>query len=108
MAIAGTFNTRIDRNSEYVFDWEFLNDDESPMDVSAWQFEFILRNSVGATIWDVVNADFTRPTGSRIRFVKTISNVQAVPDGSYTISLLVTNSTSTNDEFVNGTYQFAS
>lgn len=77
-------------------------------DISTWEFHFTLTDSDDVVIWDITNGLFTRPDNYTISFEKTVAQVAAVDDGFYTISLLVTNSTMTDYEWINGTWQFKS
>ena len=77
MAIPAEFNSRIDKNVDYVFDWQFTEDNETPIPVDTWSFEFLLKDPLGTTIWDVINADFGRPSTGRITFTKTIAEIAA-------------------------------
>jgi hypothetical protein len=59
-------------------------------------------------IWNIINADFTRADIYSVSFQKSVSQLSAVADGNYTISLLVTNSDMTDNEFMNGIWEFNS
>ena len=105
MAIPAEFNSRIDKNVDYVFDWQFTEDNETPIPVDTWSFEFLLKDPLGTTIWDVINADFGRPSTGRITFTKTIAEIAAL-SGLYSIQLLVTKAATLNDIYVYGLYEF--
>lgn len=107
MATPAILNVRLDPQTPYVFDLTFADNtpNEVPLDISGWSFNFKLINSSGATIWDVINADFLRPETGRITFTKTQAEVFALVEGLYTIKLLVTKTGVVDDEYLNGYYQ---
>lgn len=105
MATPVTYNTKLDPNTSYTFDLTITDNDEVPMDISSWTFQFIMTNSSGSAVWTINNGDFSRPSTGQITFTKTVSQVQALSNGLYTISLLVTKSGATNDEYMTGTFQ---
>lgn len=83
------YNRRVDRNKIQIFEVNFkLNG--AFIDISDWEFRFLLKNSVQVTQWDIQNADFSRPNDYTIKFIKTPEQVYAVEEGNYTISLLAT------------------
>ncbi len=102
MAKPVTANLQFDPGEKFVWDLSFYDDDNNPIDVSAYTFTFTLLNSVGATIWSLVNSDFTRPNNFSVRFERSSSIISALPSGTYTYSFKVTNSEVTADEWVNG------
>lgn len=105
MAQSVEYNQRVDKNTNYVFDWEFTEDDGTAIDISDWEFTFLLKDSDDVTVWNIVNAGFTRPSVSRISFTKTIAQMAAL-SGLYSISLLVTTTGTVNDVYVYGYYSF--
>jgi hypothetical protein len=104
MAIPSQLNHQFDPQTPYIFWGEFTEDDpnETPLDVSDWSFNFKLINSAGTTVWDILNAGFTRPSTGIITFEKTQAQVYALPEGLYTIQLLVTKTGVVNDVYVEG------
>ena len=42
--MAKKYNFNIDKNSDFTVDFEFLNDDSTPMDLSHFNVKFILQN----------------------------------------------------------------
>ena len=108
MAKPAVYNTEIDKEEIYVFDLEFANDEDVYQDVSTWEFNFTLKNKLGDVIWEIQNADFTRPFDYEIYFEKSVAEVGAVDDGNYTISLLATNDEWTDNEILIGTWSFQS
>jgi hypothetical protein len=106
MAKPVVFNNEIDRQEIYVFDLEFADDNDIYQDVSTWEFNFTLKNNLGDIIWEIANADFTRPNNYTIYFEKSQPQVEAVAVGNYTISLLATNNDWTNNEILKGTWAF--
>lgn len=105
MAQSVEYNQRVDKNTNYVFDWEFTEDDGTAIDISDWEFTFLLKNSADVAVWTIANADFTRPSASRISFTKTVAQI-ATLNGLYSISLLVTKTGSVDDVYVYGYYSF--
>lgn len=107
MATPQQLNVKLDPQTPYVFDLLIADDDpnETPIDISSWSFNFKLINSSGTTIWDVVNAEFSRPETGVITFTKTQSEVAALTTGLYTIKLLVTKTGVVNDEYLNGYFE---
>ncbi|MBK7883526.1 MAG: hypothetical protein IPJ81_06805 [Chitinophagaceae bacterium] len=108
MAKPEVYTNEVDRNEIYVFDMEFSDDNDVPTDVSDWEFNFTLKTSLGDIVWEVTNAEFTRPTIYSIYFEKTQAEVEAVNVGNYNISLLVTkpNNEWVNNEILKGTWAF--
>lgn len=107
MATPQQLNVKLDAQTSYVFDLLIAEDDpnETAIDVSTWSFNFKLINSAGATIWDVVNGDFSRPETGVITFTKTQAEVSALTSGIYTIKLLVTKTGVVDDEYLNGYFE---
>lgn len=107
MSQPAQLNVTLDSSVPYVFDLTIADDnpDETPMDISTWSFNFKLINSSLATIWDVVNADFARPSTGVITFTKTQAEVFALQAGIYTIQLLVTKTGVVDDEYLNGYFE---
>ena len=105
MSIAATYNYKLDGQQIYVFSLQFTDDGGSPIDVTSWSFNFTLTYQDGTVEWDIANIDFARPSPSEIYFEKSVADVGALPNGLFSISLKVTNTVSTNDEIMNGTYQ---
>jgi hypothetical protein len=103
MAIYVPYNQQIDKQQNYVFDWEFTDDSDNPIDVSTWSFVFKMLDSNNNVIWNI--SVFTRPTTSRITFTKLVSDMAGL-SGIYSIALYVTNTNSINDQWVSGYYQF--
>jgi len=100
-----TYNRAVDRNQTFYFQFKMRQGNDY-IDISTYEFEFILKTKVGAIIWDVLNADFTRPDNFTIRFQKSISELSAVPIGLYVMSFLVTNTDMTNNEYMTGLWEF--
>jgi hypothetical protein len=107
MAVPQQLNVKLDPQTPYVFDLLIAEDnaDETPIDISTWSFNFKLINSVGSTVWDVLNADFSRPETGVITFTKTQAEVAALASGIYTIQLLVTKTGVLNDVYLTGYYE---
>jgi hypothetical protein len=107
MATPQQLNVKLDAQTPYVFDLLIAEDDpnETPIDVSSWTFNFKLINSANVTIWDIVNADFSRPSTGNITFTKTQSQVAALVSGIYTIQLLVTKTGVVDDVYLTGYYE---
>lgn len=107
MAIPQQLNVKLDSSTPYIFDATFTDDDpnETPLDISTWSFIFKLINSSDVVIWNVVNAQFARPSTGNISFTKTQAEVEALTEGLYTIKLLVTKTGVVNDEYLNGYFQ---
>lgn len=107
MATPQQLNVKLDPQTPYVFDLLVADDDpnETPVDISTWSFNFKLINSSSVTIWDVINADFSRPETGVITFTKTQAEVYALTTGIYTIQLLVTKSGVVNDVYLTGYYE---
>ncbi len=107
MAIGDVLNAKFDVNTDYIFDITLTDDDpnETPLDISTWSFNFKLINSGGATIWNIINADFTRPSTGTITFTKTQAQVAALVDGIYSYQLLVTKTGALNDVYMSGYYE---
>lgn len=107
MAQFVTYNFRVDRQKVLPFRLKFRDKDTGEyIDVSTWEFNFILKNNLGDIIWNIQNADFTRPNDYTIFFEKTVNEVGSVDVGNYIISLLQTNNDMTNNEIMNGTWYF--
>jgi len=106
MAKPVVYNLEVDRQEIYVFDLEFEDDNDVFQDVSTWEFNFTLKNNLGDIVWEVINAEFTRPENYRIYFEKTQLEVEAVDVGNYVISLLATNDNWTNNEIMTGIWSF--
>ncbi len=102
-----TYNRAVDKNQTFFFQLK-VREGNDYVDISTWDFEFILKTKVGAIIWDVLNADFTRPDNFTIRFQKSVSDLSSVTNGLYIISLLVTNTDMTNNEYMTGQWEFKS
>lgn len=102
MAIAQEFNTQFDPNEKFVWEIEFLENDDTPIDVSTWTFQFILTSPSSTTVWTINNADFTRPNNYTVSFEKSQATINALATGIYTFSFKVTNTDVTNDEWVSG------
>lgn len=107
MATPATLNVKLDPQTPYVFDLLITEDDpnETPVDISTWSFNFKLINSSGVTVWDVVNADFGRPSTGNITFTKSQAQVAALTEGVYSIQLLVTKTGVVNDVYLEGYFQ---
>lgn len=107
MATPQQLNVKLDPQVPYIFDLLIADDNpnETPIDISTWSFNFKLINASNVTIWDIVNADFTRPSTGNITFTKTQAQVSSLPTGIYTIQLLVTKSGVVNDEYLNGYFE---
>lgn len=105
MPIPQSYNRFVDKNQTLFFKLK-IRQGNSYIDISAWTFDFKLIAKNGAVIWDILNADFTRVDNFTISFQKSVSDLSSVSDGNYTISLLVTNTDMTNNEFIKGTWSF--
>lgn len=102
---AQPFNTKWDIKEDYTFYLEFTDDDEVPIDISTWTFHYIVTDSVGATVWNIVNADFSRPSTGVITFTKTTTDLASLL-GLYNLRLLVTKSDAVDDPYLIGLYEF--
>lgn len=102
---AHQFNTRWDIKEDYVFDLQITDDAEKPLDISTWSFHFIVTDSVGATVWDITNGDFSRPEQGVITFTKTVADLAGLL-GLYNLRLLVTKSDAVDDPYLIGLYEF--
>ena len=109
MATPATLNVKLDESTPYIFDLTFTEDDpnETAIDVSTWTFKFKLINSSDVTIWDIVNADFSRPSTGNITFTKTQAQVSALTEGLYTIQFLVSKPSSgvVDDVYLTGYFE---
>lgn len=107
MATPVELNVKLDPQIPYIFDLTIAEDDpnETPVDISTWSFNFKLINSSSVTIWDILNADFSRPSTGNITFTKTQAQVAALTTGLYTIKLLVTKTGVVDDEYINGYFE---
>jgi len=102
---AQPFNTKWDIKEDYVFYLEIADDDEVPIDISSWSFHYIVTDSVGSTVCDITNGDFSRPTTGVITFTKTTTDLASLL-GLYNLRLLVTKSDATDDPYLIGLYEF--
>lgn len=102
-----TYNRAVDKNQILYFNLK-LREGNDFLDISTWSFQFTLTAKNGGVIWTILNASFTRPDINTASFQKSISDLSSVTDGVYTISLLVTNTEMTNNEFMTGTWEFKS
>ena len=100
-----TYNRAVDKNQTFFFQFKMRQGNDY-IDISAYEFEFLLKTKVGAIIWDVLNADFTRPDNFTIRFQKSISDLSSVANGLYNMSFLVTNTDMTDNEYMVGLWEF--
>lgn len=108
MAQTVTYNFKVDRQKKLPFRLSFRDKDTGEsIDVSTWEFKFTLTNNIQVDVWTILNADFSRPDDYTIYFEKSVSDVNAVPAGNYIISLLATNTEMTDNEIMNGTWQFS-
>ena len=107
MATPQQLNVKLDPQTPYVFDLTIADDtpQETPIDISTWSFNFKLTNSSNVVVWDVVNADFSRPSTGNLTFTKTQSEIYAMPTGIYTMELLVTKAGVVNDVYLTGYYE---
>jgi hypothetical protein len=102
-----TYNRSVDKNQILYFNLK-LRQGNDFLDISTWSFNFTLTAKNGAVIWNIANGSFTRPDIYTASFEKSIAEVGAVADGNYTISLLVTNTQMTSNEYMIGTWEFKS
>lgn len=114
MAEAGTYSSTLDPGIDYVFTSTFSDSGGGLIDLSGLTFIFILKRNIDGTIsWNVTNNQFSRPNSNTISFTKFSSEVRAMMQGNYTLSLLVSgtafidagNRTFSNDEWITGTLQ---
>lgn len=102
-----TYNRGVDKNEILYFNLKARQGNDF-LDISAWEFEFTLTNKNGGVVLTILNADFTRADDYIVSFERSVAQLSAVADGSYTISLLVTNSSMTDNEFMTGIWEFKS
>lgn len=101
---AQIYNPTLDAGEDYLFDLTLEDDADNPMDISGWTFGYtLIRKRDNVLVWNLVNADFSRPSTGRIQFTKTAPIIAAMEEGEYTLSLKVTGSIYNNDEFIIGT-----
>ncbi len=101
-----TFNRAVDRQQAFTFTMKIRDKSTGEyIDISTWDFQFLLKTLLDVTIWDVTS--FTRADNYTISFTKSIAQVGAVTAGNYTISLLVTNTDMTANQYMTGTWSFA-
>lgn len=100
MASSAVYNIQFDASEKFVWNVSFANDDDTQLDVSDYSFRFELKNSSGSTVWD--ETVMSRPNNSTIQFEKSQSIISDLPQGVYTYSFYVTNSSVTNDVWVTG------
>jgi len=112
MVDVSVFNRLVDRNRILIFRLDFKLNGVF-IDISTWEFNFLLTNGIGVVKWDIQNADFTRPANYSIMFQKTPEEVFAEEVGNYNISLLATYSgmeypdlNMINNEIMKGTWYF--
>lgn len=83
----------IRRGDTWTFPLEFYTDEcqETPLDVSTYQFKLMAKNSSGTTQWTWNNADFVQGATTNTRTV-TLSNVTTAtyPIGEFVYDLQVT------------------
>lgn len=104
-----TYNRFVDKQQVFSFLLKIRDSStQQYVDISAWQFNFILYDSNLAVVWNVQNADFTRADNYTISFSKSVAQLSSVTDGIYTITLLVTNTDMTNNQYMQGTWKFGS
>jgi hypothetical protein len=102
-------NQGVDRQKSYTLSFKVRDKGTGDyIDLSTSQFQFYLRDSNGNIVWNIENNQFTRADIYSVSFTKTVSQVSSVAAGLYSASLLVTNSTMTNNEVIYGTWQFKS
>lgn len=99
------FNTKWDIKEDYIFYMEFTDDNEDPIDISTWSFHYIVTDSVGATVWDITDPDFSRPATGVITFTKTTTDLAPLL-GLYNLRLLVTKTDAVDDPYMIGLYEF--
>jgi len=102
---AQPFNTKWDIKEDYIFYLEITDDDEVPIDISSWSFHYIVSDSDGNVVWDVLNGDFSRPSTGVITFTKTVADLASLL-GLYSLRLLVTKSDAVDDPYMIGLYEF--
>jgi len=102
---AQPFNTKWDIKEDYIFYLEITDDDEEPIDISSWSFHYIVSDSDGNVVWDVLNGDFSRPSTGVITFTKTVADLASLL-GLYSLRLLVTKSDAVDDPYMIGLYEF--
>src|SRR5678809_1339989 len=102
---AQPFNTKWDNKEDYIFYLEITDDDEEPIDISSWSFHYIVSDSDGNVVWDILNGDFSRPSTGVITFTKTVADLASLL-GLYTLRLLVTKSDAVDDPYMIGLYEF--
>ncbi len=108
MANIGEYNNNIDKQTVYTFSGSWYDDNDVPIDVSDWTFQFYLKNNLGDIIWDIPNVDISRPNIYTISFSKSVAELQLVEDGNYIPSLLVTkpNNEWVDNDILTGTWAF--
>lgn len=102
---AQPFNTKWDIKEDYIFYLEITDDDEEPIDISSWSFHYIVSDSDGNVVWDILNGDFSRPSTGVITFTKTVADLASLL-GLYSLRLLVTKSDAVDDPYMIGLYEF--
>jgi len=102
---AQPFNTKWDIKEDYIFYLEITDDDEEPIDISSWSFHYIVSDSDGNVVWDILNGDFSRPSTGVITFTKTVADLASLL-GLYSLRLLVTKSDAIDDPYMIGLYEF--
>ncbi len=105
MATFVTYNRFVDKQQVLSFTLK-IREGNDFIDISAWSFNFKLRNAVSAVIWDIINADFSRPDIYTVSFQKSVAELSTVISALYTISLLATNTEMINNEIMDGQWQF--
>jgi len=108
MANIGEYNNNIDKQTVYTFSGSWYDDNDVPIDVSDWTFQFYLKNNLGDVIWNIPNVDISRPNIYTISFSKSVAELQLVEDGNYIPSLLVTkpNNEWVDNDILTGTWAF--
>ena len=108
MANIGDYNNNIDKQTVYTFSGSWYDDNDVPIDVSDWTFQFYLKNNLGDIIWNIPNVDISRPNIYTISFSKSVAELQLVEDGNYIPSLLVTkpNNEWVDNDILTGTWAF--
>jgi len=108
MANIGEYNNNIDKQTVYTFSGSWYDDNDVPIDVSDWTFQFYLKNNLGDVIWNIPNVDISRPNIYTISFSKSVAQLQLVEDGNYIPSLLVTkpNNEWVDNDILTGTWAF--
>jgi hypothetical protein len=108
MANIGEYNNNIDKQTVYTFSGSWYDDNDVPIDVSDWTFQFYLKNNLGDIIWNIPNVDISRPNIYTISFSKSVAELQLVEDGNYIPSLLVTkpNNEWVDNDILTGTWAF--